>query len=170
VQLFRGVSFFRSTFFAICGVALVSCSGANTLPTVSEDAPAVVGPAVSTTSAHQTNSGISTFAANPCANPKFPVVCVQQGQYGQLSIQETCGKTRAACGKVKWTTKTSNKGLTAYFQPNPGDPTTEIVDAFITMKVGKYSQTIKIDCSKNKNCIKYPLKATIYVTKAQGKE
>jgi hypothetical protein len=150
-------------------LAVAACSGGSALPPASDDAPAVTGPAVSPSIVGKENGTMTTAGANPCANPKWPTVCVQQGEYGSLGLQETCGGTKAKCGAVRWSTKTSNKGLTAYFQPNPGNGTTEIVDAFITMKVGRYSQTIKIVCAKDKGCVKNPLKATIYVTKNVGK-
>lgn len=154
-------------------LVVTGCAGGSSLPPAGGDTPAVVGSAasavsVSTTSIRHGNDTVTLFGSSICGHPKFPTVCVQQGQYVTLGIQETCGKSKAACGHVKWSTTTSNKGITAYFEPNPGDPTSEIVMAFIEMKPGRYSQTIKIDCSKDKNCVKYPLKATVYVLKYGG--
>lgn len=103
-------------------------------------------------------------AAGPCRHPQFPTICVRQGHSSALGIEITCtknGKT-VTCGTVTWTTKTSNKGLTASFEPNPGNPTTETVRATKTIRVGHYSQTITTKCSNVPNCPKDYL-APIYV-------
>jgi hypothetical protein len=168
VKLFRDVSGLRCSLFAAAALAVAGCSSGSSMPPVSGNAMPVGPSTVTTTSSDRQNDAVTTFSSNPCAHPKFPTVCVQQGNYSTLGIQENCGKSTRACGSVHWSTKTSSKEISAYFQPNPGNPSSEVVSAFIKMKVGRYTQTIKITCSKDKDCVKYPLKATIYVLKYGG--
>jgi len=89
-------------------------------------------------------------------HPKFPLVCVKQGHTGPLSIKVTCmkGTKKVSCGSVRWSSKTSDKGLKWSFKPNPGNPTTETVTASKTIKPGSYSQSLTAKCSKVPGCPK----------------
>ncbi len=102
--------------------------------------------------------------AAPCRHPQFPVVCVKRGHSATLGIKITCTRNGnpVACGTVTWSTKPSNKGLTASFEPNPGNPTTETIHAAKTLRLGKYSQSITTKCSNVPDCPKDYL-APIYV-------
>lgn len=102
--------------------------------------------------------------AAPCKYPQFPTICVRRGHSATLGIKITCTRhgNPVACGTVTWSAKPSNKGLSASFSPNPGNPTTETVRADKTMRLGKYSQSITTKCSSVPNCPKDYL-APIYV-------
>ncbi len=102
--------------------------------------------------------------AAPCRHPQFPTVCVKRGHSATLGIKITCTRNGnpVACGTVTWSAKPSNKGLTASFEPNPGNPTTETIHAAKTLRLGKYSQSITTKCSNVPDCPKDYL-APIYV-------
>ena len=103
-------------------------------------------------------------ASTPCKHPQFPTICVRRGRSATLGIEITCtksGKT-VQCGTVTWSAKTSNKGLTWSFSPNPGNPTTETIHAAKTLRLGQYSQSISTKCSNVPDCPKDYL-APIYV-------
>jgi len=97
----------------------------------------------------------SVVSLSSCTNPKKVKVCVPQGGSAPLKIKLICHKQSGSvpCGKVKWSTKTSNSGLTASFKPNPGNPTTETVTASKTIKPGNYTQAITADCSFAPHCV-----------------
>jgi hypothetical protein len=130
-----------SALAALAGLALSSCAKGS-LPS------APLAPAASAVHV----SGISAtlvVLAKPKCNLKDFQLCVKQGASAQLGIKVTCKTSTGvatSCGDITWSTKLSNKGLKASFDPKkdiaPKDATVETVRAGETVKPGVYSQTL----------------------------
>jgi|SRR5579863_9930317 hypothetical protein len=101
-----------------------------------------------------------------CSDPKTLKACLKAGASHRLGITLTChlGTVTASCGKVTWSTKTSNKLLKGRFKPNPGNPTVETITAAKTIEVGHYSQEITAVCTGVPGC-GAKIKALIWIVK-----
>jgi hypothetical protein len=129
------------TLAALAGLLLSSCAKGS-LP------GAPFAPAASAVHV----SGISAsfvVLSKPQCNLKEFQLCVMQGASAKLGIKVTCKTSTGvttSCGDITWSTKLSNKGLKAKFDPKkdiaPKDSTVETVTADKTIKPGVYSQTL----------------------------
>lgn len=146
-------SFSRYALAATACIAIAGCSnGFRSLPMTSEQSPQSAMTRVATpitASIERVGDALTIFATSACKKPTFPLICVNQGGKGTLSIKLTCkkGTVPVSCGTVDWKTKTNNKGLKGSFKPDPGNPTKETITASPTIKPGNYKQTIAFTCS-----------------------
>jgi hypothetical protein len=101
-----------------------------------------------------------------CTDPKEIKVCLEAGTSAKLPIRLICKKNsgKVSCGKVTWTTKMSNKELTAKFSPNPGNPTTETITASKSIEVGHYTQAIVAKCTFVPECVDH-LMGDVWIVK-----
>ncbi|MGA8533209.1 MAG: hypothetical protein WB615_03755, partial [Candidatus Tumulicola sp.] len=144
---------------ALAAIVLASCSSGGSVPSLGNaglagqvrqslpdavDTHGTLGATIESPAKRPIDFGKGTA----CKNPQFPLICVKKGHSATLGIKVTCtkGSKNISCGSIKWSTVTNNKGLTASFKPNPGNPTTETVHASSTIPVGHYSQSLTAKC------------------------